>query len=207
MLNKDTNILKNRIIVSGPIFVKFVEDIKKKIGKMFFIKTLQKKALGKLITSREVIFMPVYNAKKVTIIYNATEEGIGESIDFLTSLLDERNIAYEGIAINPGKIPIDPASLKKGFQLLEKKNFNCIGLPVFEIEKPFGGECTDLLFDFSPGYNFTEDYIVKSCDSRFKTGRSNYFNNPFDFVADSGLGSPIYFIKQAINYLTSIKPA
>ena len=174
---------------------------------MFFIKTLQKKALGKQTTIREVIFMPVYNAKKVTIIYNTTEEGVGEAIDFLTSLLDKKNIAYEGIAINTGKLPLDPASVKKGFNLIEKKDLNRIGLPVNEFIKPFGGENADLLFDFAPTYNFTQDYIVRLCDASFKAGRINYDNNPFDFIAGGGSGKPLEYIEHTINYLTSIKPA
>ncbi|NTV18278.1 MAG: hypothetical protein HGA83_02485, partial [Bacteroidales bacterium] len=70
---------------------------------MFFKKTFQKRALAKLDTKRDVVFMPVYNAKKVTIIYGLEEDGIGEAVDFLTSFLEEKKIAYEGIAINLGK--------------------------------------------------------------------------------------------------------
>lgn len=174
---------------------------------MFFIKALQKKALGKLKTVREVIFMPVYNAKKVTIIYNTTEDGIGEAIDFLISLLDNKKIAYEGIAINTGKLPVEPASIKKGFSLIEKKDLDRIGLPVAEFKKPFGGKSADLLFDFAPEYNFTQDYIVRMCDASFKAGRINYDSNPFDFIAGGGSGKPLEFIEHTINYLTSIKPA
>ena len=206
MFNKDINNLKTGIIVSGPIFVNFVSDITKK-GKMFFKKTFQKRALAKLNTTRDVVFMPVYNAKKVTIIYSLEEDGIEEAIDFLTSILGEKRIAYEGIAINLGKNITDPASLKNGITLVDKKSVNNYGLPLADIRIPFGGECSDLLFDFAPDYNFTHDYIVKICSSRFKTGRSNYDNNPFDFVAGSGAGTPLNFVKHAINYLTSIKPA
>ncbi|NTU95141.1 MAG: hypothetical protein HGA52_03735 [Bacteroidales bacterium] len=174
---------------------------------MFFKKTFQKRALAKLDTKRDVVFMPVNNAKKVTIIYGLEEEGIGEAVDFLTSFLEEKKIAYEGIAINLGKNITDPASLKEGITLVDKKSVNNYGLPLSEIKIPFGGECSDLLFDFAAGYNFTHDYIVKICSSRFKTGRSNYDNNPFDFVAGSVAGTPLNFVKHAINYLTSIKPA
>jgi hypothetical protein len=174
---------------------------------MFFKKTFQKRALAKLDTKRDVVFMPVYNAKKVTIIYSLEEEGIGEAIDFLTSFLEEKKIAFEGVAINLGKNITDPSTLKNGITLVDKKSVNNYGLPLSEIRIPFGGECSDLLFDFAAGYNFTQDYIVKICSSKFKTGRSNYDNNPFDFVAGSVEGTPLNFVKHVINYLTSIKPA
>ncbi len=172
---------------------------------MFFKKFFQKRALAKLDTSRDVVFMPVFDAKKVTIIYNLVEEGIGDAVDFLIDFLEDKEIPYESIAINLSKNETDTASLKEGVILVNRKSINSYGLPE-NIDLPFDGDCTDLLIDFAATYNFTEDYIVKICKSKFKTGRCNYENSPFDFIVGSGGGTPLDFAKHTINYLSSIKP-
>lgn len=195
-------------IVNGLIFVKFAH-IETDFTAMFFIHTLQRRALGKIVTEREVKFMPIENVKNIGFVFDIGEDKIFESVKYLTSFLNDKKIDYKGLAINLTKNKFPDFVLGHQIQLITRKDVSFIGTPNPQLIEKFIKEKIDLYIDFCSSYSYTHDFIARSSIATFKVGHSNNNNHPFDLVIGNNSieNSPLYYIKQVIHYLTAIKSA
>jgi len=173
-----------------------------------FRQRLQKKILDKAVAKRKVQFVSLDMIKRVTFIFDVTDEDSMEAVKFLTSYARDNKIEYHGIAINLGKNNSSEAVLGHGIKLVTKKNLSKLGVPDFDIVQRFINDCSDLFIDFSKKYCFVNEYLALSSMSGFKVGRHTPEPNPYDLVikSDEEKNSALDFVKKIFFYLNSIKP-
>lgn len=175
---------------------------------MFFKQRLQKKALNKITAQRKAEFVSLESVKRITFIFDVTEEDNMEAVKFLISYATDKRVEYHGLAINLGKDTSSEAVLGHGIRLITKKNLSNIGIPDPELVSRFINDPCDLYIDFSKHYSFIGEYISLSSLSSFKVGRHSPEPNPYDLVITNNheKDSALDFMKSTFFYLKTIKP-
>jgi len=175
---------------------------------MFFKQKRQKKAITRISVQRSVKFVSLENVKRITFIFDVTEEDNMEAVKFLSSYATEKKIEYHGVAINLGKDTSSEAILGHGIKLITRKNMSSIGIPDREMVSRFLNDPSDLFIDFSKNYSFTGEYLSLSSVSSFKIGRHTPEPNPYDLVItiDSEKDCALDFVKRSFFYLKTIRP-
>ncbi|MEA5005952.1 MAG: hypothetical protein VB022_06015 [Rikenellaceae bacterium] len=174
---------------------------------MFFKQRLQKKALNRIVVQRKVQFVSLESVKRISFIFDVTEEDNMEAVKFLISYATDNKIEYHGIAINLGKDTSSEAVLGHGIKLITKKNLSKIGIPDPDMVSKFLNDASDIYIDFSKSYSFVGEYLSLSSLSSFKVGRHSHEPNPYDLVItnDSDKCCALDFVKRTFFYLKTIR--
>jgi hypothetical protein len=175
---------------------------------MFFKQKRQKKAIARISVQRSVKFVSLENVKRISFIFDVTEEDNLEAVKYLISYAVEKKIEYHGIAINLGKDDSSEAILGHGIKLITRKNMSGIKIPNPELVSRFLNNPSDLFIDFSKNYSFTGEYLSLSSVSSFKVGRHTPEPNPYDLVITNDIEKDyaLDFVKRTFFYLKTIRP-
>lgn len=175
---------------------------------MFFKQKRQKKAISRISVQRRVKFVSLEKVKRITFIFDITEDDNLEAVKFLISYAADKKIECHGIAINLGKDTSSESVLGHGIRLITRKNLSSIGIPDHELVSGFLNDSSDLFIDFSKNYSFTGEYLSLSSPSTFKVGRYAPEPNPYDLVITNNneKDCALDFVKRTFFYLKTIRP-
>ncbi len=191
------------MVANGLIFVNFV-GLKKQ--EMLFKETRRKKALKEVDNERFIKYYALPEVRSLGFLFNINDNDILDTIKRLIEIIDSRSIKFSAIAINDSKHPYPKEYLDHRIIIINKSDFNCIGIPKTNFIEEFTDQNFNLYIDFSCLYSFTCDYISKRSRASFKVGRIHYLNTPFDLVLDNlKEESSRGFLNSIIHYLSSIK--
>jgi len=173
---------------------------------MLFKETRRKKALKAVDNERFIKYYSLPEVKSLGFLFNINDENIFDTIKRLIEIIDSRSIKFSAIAINDSKYPYPKEYLDHRIIIINKADFNYIGIPKSNYVEEFSEHNFNLYVDFSSSYNFTCDYISRRSKASFKVGRLHYKNSPFDLILDNlKEESSRSFLNSIIHYLSSIK--
>lgn len=176
---------------------------------MFFKNKFQKKALDKL-PKREgaPCFLSFNEAKTVIFIFDLEEDKIIEAVAFLENMLNNIGAEWKGVAFQKNSKSVNVFKNRNGYSVITDKDLNYYGAPKFP-EKFLPVDIDyDILIDFSKSFDFTTNFVSSLVSARFKIGRYSLGDDsPYDFVAKTSEVAPLAFLKKAIHYVESLKPA
>jgi hypothetical protein len=157
--------------------MKWADDIKNRIGRM----VLASKLRGR---HRKVLVCNLENAKRIGIIYNATEYISFEIIKDLVKQLSDNSVAVSVLGYVDSKKLIDHYLYRKGFDFFSKNDLNWYYRPVSLLAMQFMDEPFDLLLNLSLEDHFPIHYITTLSQAAFKAGRFFPVDESLDFMID-----------------------
>jgi hypothetical protein len=157
--------------------MKWANDIKAAVGK----RVLARKIKG---SKRIVMACNLNKAKRIGIIYNATEYVSFEIIRELVKQLIDNEVSVSVLGYVHSKKLIDHYLYRKGFDFFSKNDLNWYYRPVSSVAEQFMGESFDLLLNLSLEEHFPIQYITSLSPATFKAGRYFLMNQSLDFMID-----------------------
>lgn len=173
--------------------------MKKKIGNYLLKQKLKKR------TNRDTHFTGVQNAKKIGILFDATEYD-----DFKRIKKFERDLTQQGKKVT--MLGYEHSKNKNSQYIgdqhnafINKKDFNWVNSPTEPFVDEFISQTFDILFVFSSGNYFPIHYISLLSSAYFKVGCAGKNQHDFDLIMDMPSTSPIEEqLKQMWFYLQQI---
>jgi hypothetical protein len=157
--------------------MKWAEDIKNRIGRQVLASKLRSR-------HRKVQVCNLENAKRIGIIYNATEYISFEIIKDLVKQLSDNSLTVSILGYVNSKKLIDHYLYRKGFDFFSKNDLNWYYRPVSTLAVQFMDEPFDLLLNLSLEDYFPIHYITMLSQASFKCGRFFPADESLDFMID-----------------------
>jgi len=157
--------------------MKWTDDIKAGIGRRVLVSKLRG-------SNRKVQVCNLDNARRVGIIYNATEYISFEIIKDLVKQLSDNAVHVSVLGYVDSKKLIDHYLYRKGFDFFSKNDLNWYYRPVSELAVRFMDEPFDLLLNLSLEDHFPIHYITTLSMASFKAGRYFPVDESLDFMID-----------------------
>ena len=172
---------------------------------MFLQDKYRKKALSKFKAERQdAQFLSIDEIKSIGYILHLPQKNVSAIVKELSATSKKYEIDIFGLTIDMSK-KLEGSIISSKVTPLLKDDFNFYGLPDHLVMKPFIGKHYDLFIDFSSEYDFSTDYIARYVDARFKVGKFNYEDNPYDFIIEMKHAEDnIAFLNLIIQYLSAI---
>jgi hypothetical protein len=157
--------------------MKWADNIKAGIGKQMLA--------GKISNAdRKINLCTLAEAKKIGIIYNATEYISFEIVRDLVKQLSGNSVSITVLGYVDSKKLIDHYLYRKGFDFFCKTDLNWYYKPVSSQTEQFINEPFDILLNLSLDYQFPIHYISSASKASFKTGRYSTADTSLDFMID-----------------------
>jgi hypothetical protein len=157
--------------------MKWADNIKAGIGR----RMLEGKALS---ADRKINLCTLSEAKKIGIIYDATEYISFEIVRDLVKQLSNNSITISVLGYVDSKKLIDHYLYRKGFDFFCKNDLNWYYKPVATQTEQFINEPFDILINLSLDYQFPIHYITSASRASFKTGRYSATDASLDLMID-----------------------
>ena len=157
--------------------MKWADDIKSGIGRR--VLASKHKSI-----SRKVRVCNLDDAKRIGIIYNATEYISFEIIKDLVKQLMDKDVTVGVLGYVDSKDLIDHYLYRKGFDFFSKKDLNWYYRPLSAVAEQFMAEPFDLLLNLSLDDHFPIHYITALSSATFKAGRYFPGNESLDLMID-----------------------
>jgi len=153
---------------------------------------------------RDAKFLYLSEVRSICYLLPLPQNDVLGTIRELNIVAKENGIELYGLAVSTSKETREPI-VSAGVTFLTRDDFNFYGLPAPGKARQFTSISYDLLIDFSLDYDFSTDYLLRVTDARFKVGRANYNDNPYDLIVEvENRGDNIAFIKSIFKYISSI---
>jgi hypothetical protein len=157
--------------------MKWSDNIKARIGRQ--------KLEGKTVSAgRKINLCKLSEAKKIGILYNATEYVSFEIVRDLVKKLTTNTVTFSVLGYVDSKKLIDNYLYRKGFDFFCKNDLNWYYKPVSPQTDQFINEPFDILINLSLDYQFPIHYISSASKATFKTGKYSETDTSLDFMID-----------------------
>ncbi|MBN2480221.1 MAG: hypothetical protein JXB19_00650 [Bacteroidales bacterium] len=123
-------------------------------------------------------------AKKIGIIYNATELAGFEIIRDLAKRISDHDVTVSILGYVHSKNLVDQYLYRKDFDFFHKGNLNWYDKPCSEITDKFMNEPFDILINLSLEDYYPIQYITALSPARFKAGRYSSEDTALDLMID-----------------------
>jgi hypothetical protein len=133
---------------------------------------------------RKITLCTLTEAKKIGIIYNATEYISFEIVRDLVKQLSNNAVSIMVLGYVDSKKLIDHYLYRKGFDFFCKTDLNWYYKPISSQTDQFINEPFDILINLSLDYQFPIHYISSASKASFKTGRFSSTDTSLDFMID-----------------------
>jgi len=178
--------------------VKFLKDIKEKIGYSSLNKIIEESDRNKSIRG-------LNSTKSVGIVFSAADQETYDKAKKLAAWFTEKKIKVSALGYVEEKEVLSYYSYYVGFDFYCKKNLNWLRKPTGHIIENFIENPIDILIDLSLVDEFPILYVVAHSQASFKVGRLSERTNYYDLMIDIEQDNTIDFlIDQVKNYLTMI---
>jgi hypothetical protein len=157
--------------------MKWADNIKARIGR-------QRLADMTGSADRKITLCTLSEAKKIGILYDATEYISFEIVRDLVKQLSNNSISISVLGYVDNKKLIDHYLYRKGFDFFCKNDLNWYYKPVSSQTEEFINEPFDILINLSLDYLFPIHYIISASKATFKTGRYSLTDTSLDFMID-----------------------
>ena len=176
-----------------------VQNIRNKIGWWILNKSIKK-------LTRNTSFQNYSTAKKVGVIFNATQQDTYDLARKYIKDLTNRNIKVSALGFVNSKEVLDFYKKSSSFDFFSRKNLNWYSKPNNPNTQEFINEEFDILIDLSIVEDFPIQYIVGLSKAQFKVGCVKENENFYDFMIQLNEQKELsYFIEQLEHYLGMIK--
>ncbi|MBN1158017.1 MAG: hypothetical protein JXA61_01440 [Bacteroidales bacterium] len=157
--------------------MEWLGEIKIRVGSFMLKKQLKKR-------KRNPVVCNLAEARKIGVIYNATELNSFEIIRDLAKRISEHDVEVSILGYVQSKNLIDQYLYRKGFDFFHKGNLNWYHKPCSDITDKFMNEPFDILIDLSLENHYPIQYITALSPARFKAGRYTPEDNILDLMID-----------------------
>ncbi|PKP19569.1 MAG: hypothetical protein CVU05_11070 [Bacteroidetes bacterium HGW-Bacteroidetes-21] len=171
-----------------------------------------KKAIGKFLLKgqlknrvRHKRFHNFHSAKKVGILFNASDSKIYAESKILLNYFTQKKIKTEGLGFADKDQMDSFYKTYTGFQFFCSKDFSFLGLPKSQVVRDFYEQEFDILIDLSLSENPLFSTICSLSRASFIVGSVKSRINEYDLLIDCNDGdNPEAFCIQMKHYLESI---
>jgi hypothetical protein len=148
----------------------------------------------------------IQTAKKVGIVWDATNPEEFSALTQFHQKMAERNIDVQILGYYPGKIIPDRITAIRYLTCLKQPDLNYFYRPVTQEAGKFMNTTFDILFDTNFKNQFPLQYISCLSSAGFKVGifDNGYDQSPFDLMIEMKPGDLNGFLTEAIRYLEMI---
>lgn len=153
--------------------MEWLGNIKSRVGSYILKQQLKKR-------KRTPVFCNLAEAKKIGIIYNATELTSFEIIKDFAKKMSDYKATISVLGYVHSKNLIDHYLYRKGFDFFYKGNLNWYQKPCSDVTEKFINESFDILINLSLEDYYPIQYITALSPAKFKAGRYT----PDDVVLD-----------------------
>lgn len=177
--------------------MKFIDDIKEKIGRMFLNYKLK-------TFSRKKGTYNLDNAKTIGVIFNATDQKTYEIARSFIKYIMAGKIKVEAIGFINSTQVLDFYSYQTGVNFFSKKNLNWYKKPVGTFVDEFIEKEFDMLIDLTIESEYPLRYISTLSKAKFKVGRLVHGEEHLDFMIDTTRNNTSIFLVEQLNYYLSL---